>query len=96
MEKPNDSKNSTKVDIEVLRGDIKRIETMLKMSIAEQQRFNNLVDKRINGSEKYFEKLEARVGALEIRISNWSIYNKAVVLIISVFTILNLVLRFWR
>ncbi len=85
-----------KIDIAELRGDLKRIEEMLKMSIAEQRRFNQMTEKNFDRNTKRFEKLEHRIEKVETDISSWGIYNKAVIFIVTLFTLMNIALRLWR
>ena len=87
---------NSKIDIAELRGDLKRIEEMLKMSIAEQRRFNQMTEKNFDRNTKRFERLEIRVEKVEKDISSWGIYNKAVIFIVTLFTLMNIALKFWR
>ena len=87
---------NSKIDIAELRGDLKRIEEMLKMSIAEQRRFNQMTEKNFDRNTKRFERLESRIEKVETDISTWGIYNKAVIFIVTLFTLMNIALKFWH
>ncbi len=87
MVKKENENSSTRVTLAMVRGDIKRIEEILRMSIAEQKRINEY-------HEKKMDKNEERIESIELSLGNWKGYLAAGFLLTTIIiSILNILLK---
>ncbi len=58
--------------LEGLRGELKRLDTVLKMSMAEQRRVNQQLGAALERQAQSAESLESRMERLQIRLSAYT------------------------
>lgn len=58
--------------VESLRGQLRRLDTVLRMSTAEQRRINTDLSEKINAQAERAEALDARLDRLDNRLATYS------------------------